>query len=523
MVSQLDYKGYSYHNLALAGGYNKGIITSNLNINDPHLEAQIEATLSDEHISGNKLNNIKLQAAIAKIIPSALHLTNKWGDSAISGNLEADLTAHNLNDAQGNIRLSNFHMTAAGEHPAYSLDNLNITTGKDNGIHYLTLKSDFADAELKGQFDYSTLTASLTNLVKSKLLTLPGLPSASMKTNNNFILRLMVSKSDWLKRLLGVDLKISQPITLQARVNDFTNELYLNGDLPSFAYNGSWYSDGFINISSPADTMRCNVSIQKLMDNGQHLDLGLSAHAANNNLTTSLIWDNHDNSERMSGQLNTIMQLYHNVANKPEAHLRIMPSHIILRGEGWDVEPSDVLYSDKFLLVDHFSVQHGKQHIIVDGIASKNESDSLTVDLREVEVGYILDLVNFHSVEFSGKATGKAKASSLFDGFKANADLIVDEFKFERGRMGVLHAKANWNNEAEQIDIHAVADDGPEAQTRINGYVSPVHNTIDLAIEADGTSIEFMHNFTSSFLSSITGHGEGLARLSGALDNINLW
>ena len=522
VISQLDYKGYSYHNLALAGGYNKGVITSNLDINDPHLEAQIEVTLSDEHINDNNLNSIKLQAEIQKIIPSALHLTDKWGDAAISGNLEADLTAHNLNDAQGNIRLSNFHMTAAGEHPAYSLDNLNITTGKDNGIHYLTLKSDFADAELKGQFDYSTLTASLTNLVKSKLPTLPGLPTASKKTNNNFILRLMVSKSDWLNRLLGVDLKISQPITLQARVNDFTNELYLNGDLPSFAYNGSWYSDGFINISSPADTMRCNVSIQKLMDNGQHLDLGLSAHAANNNLTTSLIWDNHDDSERMSGQLNTIMQLYHNVANKPEAHLRIMPSHIILRGEGWDVEPSDVLYSDKFLLVDHFSVQHGKQHIIVDGIASKNESDSLTVDLREVEVGYILDLVNFHSVEFSGKATGKAKAWSLFDGFKANAELNVDEFKFERGRMGVLHAKANWNNEAEQIDIHAVADDGPEAQTRINGYVSPVHNTIDLAIEADGTSIEFMHNFTSSFLSSITGHGEGLARLSGTLDNINL-
>ena len=504
LISQLDYKGYTYHNLALIGGYNNGVITTNLDINDPHLEAQIEATLSDEHTSSNKLNNIKLQVTISKIVPSALHLTDKWGEAALSGILEADLAARNLNDAQGNIRLSHFHLSATDEHPAYSLDNLNITTGSENGIHYLSVKSDFADAELKGQFDYSTLAASLTNLVKSKLPTLPGLPTTSTKTNNNFILRLMVSKSDWLNRLLGVNLQINQPLNIQARVNDFTNELYLNGALPSFAYNGSWYSDGFINISSPADTLRCNVSIEKQMDNGQHLDLGLSAHAANNNLTTSLIWDNHDDAERMSGQLNTILQLYHNVANKPEAHLRIMPSHIILRGEGWDVEPSDVLYSDKFLLVDHFSVQHGKQHIIVDGIASKNESDSLTVDLSEVEVGYILDLVNFHSVEFSGKATGKAKASSLFDGFKANADLIVD------------------NHEAEQIDIHAVADDGPEAQTRINGFVSPVHNTIDLAIEADGTSIEFMHNFTSSFLSSITGRGEGLARLSGTLDNINL-
>ena len=521
-ISQLDYKGYSYHNLALTGGYNKGVITTHLDINDPHLEAQIDATLSDEHISNNKLNNIKLQSSIKKIEPAIIHLTDKWGEATLSGQLEADLSAHNLNDAQGNIRLSHFHMSATENRPAYSLDNLNITTGRENGIHYLAVKSDFADAELKGQFDYSTLAASLTNLLKSKLPTLPGLPATTTKTNNNYVMRLMVSKSDWLNRLLDVDLQLRQPLTLQARVNDYTNELYINGDLPSFAYNGSWYSDGFINISSPADTMRCNLSIQKLMDNGQHLDLGLSANAANNNLTTSLIWDNHDTGEHMSGQLNTIMQLYHNVAGKPEAHLRIMPSHIILRGEDWDVEPADVLYSDKFLLIDHFSVQHGRQHIIVDGIASKNESDSLTVDLRDVEVGYILDLVNFHSVEFSGKASGRARASQLFDGFKANADLTVDEFKFERGRMGVLHAKANWNHEAEQIDIHAVANDGPEAKTYVDGYVSPVHNTIDLGIRADGTSIEFMHNFTNSFLSSITGHGEGLARLSGTLDNINL-
>ena len=521
-ISEFDYKGYTYHNLAINCGYNKGVISGIFDIKDPNIEAQINTELSDEHINGKSLNIIKLQALIDHYNPQALHLTDQWGGATLSGQLEADLAAHNLNDAQGNIRLSNFTISATDTHPAYRLDNLNITTGHDDGIRFLTVKSDFADAELKGQFDYKTLPASFINLLKTKLPTLPFLPDKTTKSNNNFVLRLMVSKSDWLRRIFNIDLQLRQPVTLQARVNDFTNELYLNGDIPSFAYNGSWYSDGYVNISSPADTMRCSVSIQKLMDNGQHFELGLSADAANNNLTTSLIWDNHDETERMSGRLNTIMQLYHNVTNKPEAHLRIMPSHIILRGEGWDVEPSDVLYSDKFLLVDHFSVHHGTQHIIVDGIASKNETDSLTVDLRDVEVGYILDLVNFHSVEFSGKATGKARAWSLFDEFKANADLNVDEFKFERGRMGVLHALANWNHEAQQIDIHAVADDGPDAKTRINGYVSPVHNTIDLAIEADGTSIEFMHNFTKSFLSSITGHGEGLARLSGTLDNINL-
>ena len=137
-------------------------------------------------------------------------------------------------------------------------------------------------------------------------------------------------------------------------------------------------------------------------------------------------------------------------------------------------------------------------------------------------MGYILDLVNFHSVEFSGKATGRARASSLFDEFKANADLTVDEFKFERGNLGNLHALATWNNEAKQIDIHAIADNGPESKAFVDGFVSPVHNTIDLGIRADGTSIEFMHNFTNSFLSSITGKTDGQLRLAGTLDNINL-
>ena len=172
--------------------------------------------------------------------------------------------------------------------------------------------------------------------------------------------------------------------------------------------------------------------------------------------------------------------------------------------------------------MDHFAVHRGTQHIIIDGIASENASDSLIVDLNEVEVAPILDLVNFHSVEFSGKATGRATVRSLFNNFAAHANLRVGQFKFENGRMGTLYADVDWNQEKEQIDISAVADDGPEAQTIINGYVSPVHNTIDLDISANGTYIDFMHNFTKSFISHITGHAEGQARLAGTLDNINL-
>ena len=91
-------------------------------------------------------------------------------------------------------------------------------------------------------------------------------------------------------------------------------------------------------------------------------------------------------------------------------------------------------------------------------------------------VRYVLDLVNFHSVDFDGSASGRALVVAPFGDFSANANLTVDDFLFEHGRMGVLSAAVNWNKEESQIDIDAIANDGPDARTIIYGYVSPKRN-----------------------------------------------
>ena len=523
-ISQFDYKGYTYHDIKLNGEYQKGSIAGLFNIDDPNLTVQLKGEMTENlfDTSTTGVKKAQLQGVISHFSPSATHLSEQLGSSVLSAELNADFIAHNVHDAQGSIRISNLSLTASEQHEPYQLDNMIVTSGYDEGVHFISVKSDFADAELKGHFDYETLPQSFINLVASKLPTLPDLPPKQKVTDNNFNLRLLLSKTDWLKRFLNVNLTLNQPISLSARVNDKTDDIFLDGELPSFAYNGAWYANGNIHISSPADTLNCDLHIQKLMDDGQRMGINLLAHAANNNISTSLSWDNNNPGQHHSGNLNTIIHLYKDLTGQPEAQFRVQPSHIILNNSTWDIEPSDILYHKNYLLVDHFAVHRGTQHIIIDGIASDNPSDSLIVDLNEVEVAYILDLVNFHSVEFSGKATGRATARSLFHDFAAHAKLRVGQFKFENGRMGTLYADANWNQEKEQIDISAVADDGPDAQTIINGYISPVHNTIDLDIRADGTYIEFMHNFTKSFLSHITGHTEGYARLAGTLDNINL-
>ncbi len=43
----------------------------------------------------------------------------------------------------------------------------------------------------------------------------------------------------------------------------------------------------------------------------------------------------------------------------------------------WNIEPGDIIYSKNRLLVDHFSLVHGEQHLIVSGLATPNRNDSM--------------------------------------------------------------------------------------------------------------------------------------------------
>ena len=273
---------------------------------------------------------------------------------------------------------------------------------------------------------------------------------------------------------------------------------------------------------APLDTLKLKAKITKEMNNGDLMDLKADCSAADNKLSTSIKWDNGNSAKRLLGELNSIATFFTNENGEKAASIEIIPSHINIGDKQWEVAASKIDYRKNFIDVEQFKIEHGQQHILINGTASDNTNDSLSIDLKAVDVDYVLNLVNFHSVSFSGEASGRAYVVAPFGKFDAHAKLNVDKFLFEDGRMGVLDANVNWNREEKQIDIHATANDGPDAKTHINGYVSPARNYIDLDLRADGTHIDFLHSFTNSFISEVTGQARGRLNLVGPLDNINL-
>lgn len=515
-VYDFDYNGYKYRSLNLNATYRNKRLEGKANIDDPN----VQLTAIGTFVNNGAKPNLQLNANIAHFEPNTLRLTDKWQQTAFAANIACDIKGSDINNADGSIELHDFAMR--GPETEYNINNVSVKTGYNNGNHFLDVDSDFGTIDINGHFSYNTIVRSVLNMVAAKLPTIPGLTHKPQREFNDFTLNASLNSTEWMNRLLGIPLEIHRPLNISGEIDDKNEKINLWCDVPSFTFNGNRFSDAFINVESPSDTLKADIRIKKLADRGKYMALHLNAGASDNHLNTSLSFRNNERHP-LKGIINSSTVFAKDEEGVSTAYIDVLPSRATIGDTTWHVAPSSIIYSKNKLQVNSFSVSHDNQMLAINGTATKSENDSLLVTLNDIDVSYVLNLVNFHSVDFLGMASGEARIAGAFSEKPLlSADVIVKDFKFETGRMGTLYANVGYNHEEGNIEINAVAKDEDNRWTDINGYVSPKHNYIDLAIDAHRTRAEFMESFCGSFMDNVNADINGNVNVVGPLNNINL-
>ncbi len=347
-----------------------------------------------------------------------------------------------------------------------------------NNIAYDKYHLDKLTAELKG--DAANLQTDFANVQLSGDLEKKDIESV-----------IHVSDFERLDKLLGLGLDAHGGVNA---------ELHLRGDSIYGNLNSSEFAISSVNLHN------VNADFNLL---GKRID-------------SHVTLDNGSRGNNLRLALNSSVKLMEDgKGNISGANVNIKPSEIFVRDTLFRISESQVVYNDDVLAINGLEISHNQQHIIVNGRADRNSADSIVADINDIDVKYILDFVKFDAVRFTGKASGFAVVKKLFSTPDASAMLTVEDFTFEKGRMGTLMAKARWNNEDKQIDIDALCDDEGRF-TKVDGYVSPERNYIDLGIKASRTRGEFVANYCKSFLSNVDLSVDGECRIWGDLSYINL-
>ena len=477
-IARFDYGNYDFHNIEIDGDYDMKALRGTASIADPNVNLSVKG---DYHL-GSRL--YALNAAINHLRPTVLGM--KMHD------------------------------------PSYSLDNISISANNKGKEGHLDVEAPFVSLYARGQYDLTTIYGSIMRLVADKLPTIPGISKHAAKGYNDFTLQANITSAEVLQRMFGLPLSLTLPVHINGNISDAEKNVNLYINAPNFSWDGSAFHDANIELNTIGDSLRMEARISQGLPYEKAPVYRLRAAAADNNLSTLLYYANQSSKLPITGKIDARTQFFTSDNGATGVHVTVNPSEIMLGEKKWLLNPADIIYRKNELTVDMLNFSHGDQHIIINGKATPQATDSIVADLKDVDVAYILNLVNFHSVDFAGKASGKAVVKSIFQTPEAYANLDVKDFVFENGPLGTLHAKAAYDNQEGQINIDATAEDGPEHLTVINGYVSPKRNYIDLGIEAHNTSLKFMENFCGSFLNNVEAWCKGKLNVVGDLKNINL-
>ena len=477
-IARFDYGNYDFHNIEIDGDYDMKTLRGTASIADPNVNLSVKG---DYHL-GSRL--YALDAAINHLRPTVLGM--KMHD------------------------------------PSYSLDNISISANNKGKEGHLDIEAPFVSLYARGQYDLTTIYGSIMRLVADKLPTIPGISKHAAKGYNDFTLQANITSAEVLQRMFGLPLSLSLPVHINGNISDAEKNVNLYINAPNFSWDGSAFHHANIELNTIGDSLRMEARISQGLPYEKAPVYRLRAAAADNNLSTLLYYANQSSKLPITGKIDARTQFFTSDNGATGVHVTVNPSEIMLGEKKWLLNPADIIYRKNELTVDMLNFSHGDQHIIINGKATPQATDSIVADLKDVDVAYILNLVNFHSVDFAGKASGKAVVKSIFQTPEAYANLDVKDFVFENGPLGTLHAKAAYDNQEGQINIDATAEDGPEHLTVINGYVSPKRNYIDLGIEAHNTSLKFMENFCGSFLNNVEAWCKGKLNVVGDLKNINL-
>ena len=519
LIASVDYSRYRYENITLDGEYKQGGFNGKVALDDPNGSIYLNG---DVNVS-SRIPTFNFQAIINKLRPHDLNLTSKYPDTEFSLKLRANFTGGSVDEMIGEINVDSLEFMSPEKQ--YFMNNMNIRASKQNNENQLRLTSEFLTASVEGKFQYHTLPASILNIMRKYVPSLILPPKKPIETHNNFQFDIHIYNTDILSTIFDIPLTVYTHSTLKGYFNDPLQRLRVEGYFPRLQYKNNFIESGMILCENPSNHIRARVRLTNLKKKGA-VNLSLDAQAKDDNISTTLNWGNSA-AVTYSGQLAAVAKFLRTEGEKSllKAMVEVKPTDIILNDTLWQIHPSQVVVDSGKVDVNNFYFSHQDRYVRINGRLSDNPQDSVKVDLKDINMGYVFDIASISDdVNFEGDATGTAYASGVFKKPVMNTRLFIKNFSLNQGRLGDLNIYGEWDNENRGIRLDASIKDISTTPSRVTGIIHPLkpESGLDLNIEANELNLKFLEHYMKSIANDIKGRATGKVHFYGKFKGLNL-
>ncbi|MDD3967940.1 MAG: translocation/assembly module TamB domain-containing protein [Proteiniphilum sp.] len=502
-VESAYYKGYHYSGINFDGTYSGSNVTA-------HITSEGERNgldLNGDITFGEEMR-FDLEGRIDQLDLRPFLRMEHWKDPRVSLTIDGALSGRTLDEMTGMLVIDNTSLVDSNfiynPGPIYLQALSDGEAGKR-----LQLYSSFLEAEMSGDYYFSTIGRELMQVLHTHLPSAIVAPEDSTAGINNFQLDLLIKNTEDLSYAFGLPVYNVEHATLKGQV-DMTSAIpvRIDGYLPRLMWGSNDIRETRLNLQSDnASGMAVDLLTYLVQDNG-FINLHLVTTGSSDQVTNKLFYELRQAQTESNGEVKVTMDFLRDTADQLASDIRIHPTSLIFNDKRVDLNDATIRYRKDRINIHNFGLREENMLLLgIEGVASKSEADFIRVYFNNTELANIL--AAFNVSHFAGSIKGDIYLRQLLESPMVHTeDLRIENITVYNDTIGTFTIEGNWDNLYSGLDLNAYLVNGEKHLLDITGYI-PLGDKSPLPMDVNFRIQEFdlkaIQPLTANVFSELSG------------------
>ncbi|HNT92288.1 MAG TPA: translocation/assembly module TamB domain-containing protein [Bacteroidales bacterium] len=521
VVDSVEINNYLYRNITVSGTYADNIWDGSVEVMEPNIEMNLMGRFDLE----KSMPEFDFSLNLAHADLKTLNLIEKDSIFRASALVTANFRGNRTDNLEGNLRLIN--STLENSNGKLSIYDFLVTSEIVAGEPLLQLRSDFADAEVRGRYSVEAIKNTVAVMLARLLPSRFGEPEDTKGEETPaamFAIDVRAKRIDKLNDFLGTGLSIAEGTRLTGHLWSDRPEMIAGVKSDAITFSGIRLGQMTLTGSFAGAEMKAEMKVDTVLlpDRSELGNFILEAGSMNDTIDLGMRWDNMDGG-RTFGELMASGFFSLNELNKPVMTIALLPSGFTVNQIPWNISPARIVIDSTNALFDNLLVSSRTRYIRLDGKLSGLPEERLTMSFEGLNISYLNNLVNRNQgqkensqlMTFEGSMNGSITLSDVYNNLLFESDMKVEDFKLNENNYGLVSLTSEWDPRRRVAAIDISNNLEGRKMIDIKGSYAPSSRMTDLAVSASDLPLDIINPFVRAFASGLQGAGSGTVRLKG--------
>jgi len=529
LIDSVEINNYLYRNVSVEGTYIDRIWDGAVIVRDKNIDMDLLGRFDLE----KSMPEFDFTMNIAHADLYRLHLIENDTAFRATALLTASFKGTRIDNIDGDLRLIN--STIQNSNGLINIYDFLISSVRDQGVPVITLKSDFADAEVRGAFTFedinNTVSLILAELFPSRF---PGSPKKQTEnvSASDFTFDARLKKIDKLNEFFATGLSIADGSHLSGHFMSEPAETAAQFRSGAVRYAGTRMGNMQLDCSVSHDKMALTVTADTVLlpDQSKVENFVLEAGGYRDTIDLGIKWDNKD-AGRTLGEVRAKGFFSINDMKKPVLIIGILPANFNINYVQWAISPARIVVDSTSAHFDNILINSKNNYIRLDGRISPDQDDKLTLSFEGLNLSYLNNLMKkpkpgndggLTDMTFGGTMKGDIIVSDFYDEMLFESSIDVSNFMVNNNRYGLVNIRSEWDPRQKVAVINVSNDYEGSKFFNISGTYSPSSKIADLTVSTFRMPLDIINPFVESFASDLRGVGSGTVEIHGKFRQLKL-